>query len=125
MDLSRDGRLLAIGQGYPASGIQVRDVVTGERIAPMAGKQQDSVSAIAFNHDASTLITGSYQTTRIWDIETQRELALLEEHKGADTAVEVSPDGTLFASAAADGRSASGTAGGANPSVCCWGIQPR
>ena len=64
----------------------------------------DTVRAVAFSPDGSTLATGGYDhILRLWDVATGRERAAFHGHTDRIESVSFSPDGQVIASGALDG----------------------
>src|SRR5580693_6036199 len=62
-----------------------------------------STDCLAFSPDGKTLVVGSFfKTVTLWDVANRKVKATLEGHTGPVTAVAVSPDGKLIASASWD-----------------------
>jgi WD40 repeat protein/DNA-binding SARP family transcriptional activator len=72
--LSEDGRLLAAGghNGF----INVWDMMTGKLLVTMTG-QSTTIGSLAFLPDGERLISGSGESTSIWDLATGAELVKL------------------------------------------------
>src|SRR5207302_5942126 len=78
-----------------------RSAVTGTR---MAG-HESWVTSLVLLPDGKRLLSGSWDgTVRVWDVETAKELAVLEAHESKIYAVAVSPDGKRAASAGGNGE---------------------
>jgi WD40 repeat protein/tRNA A-37 threonylcarbamoyl transferase component Bud32 len=58
-----------------------------------------SVTSVAFSPDSRTLASGSWdKTIKLWDVQSQREIAALTGHSNWVTSVAFSPDGRTLAS---------------------------
>ena len=124
---SPDGQLLAAGgheapaislwEGHEAFIISLWDVPTLELVGSFEEQpgdtwsQNHAVSSIAFSSDGTILASGSHYdyTVRLWDVTTQRQIALLLENDGneedeAVNAVAFSPDSAILASAGDDAK---------------------
>ena len=83
-------------------GIWLYDAQTGEALKLLTG-HTDSVRAICFNRDGSTLASGSHDATiRLWDVRTGVPTVTLEGHTGNVYSVVFSPDGRTLASGSSD-----------------------
>ena len=124
---SPDGQLLAAGgheapaislwAGHEAFIISLWDVPTLELVGSLEEQpgdtwsQNHAVSSIAFSSDGAILASSSHYdyTVRLWDVTTQRQIALLLENDGSEgdgavNAVAFSPDGTILASGGDDAK---------------------
>jgi WD40 repeat protein len=100
--LSRDGRMLAIGNG---SGIQLWDTRTRRRLGKALSAYKEPVRCLAFSPDGRTLASGNTDGTVItWNARTKRRSgAPLEYHMGAVLSVAFSRDGKRLASGDSSG----------------------
>jgi predicted dehydrogenase len=57
----------------------------------------DWVASVAFSPDGTLLATGSYEGVRLWNVETQSDVATLPLKSGFARALAFSPDGSLLA----------------------------
>ena len=95
---SPDGKTLASGS---YDNIRLWDVETGTNTTTFSGFI-DALS-VAFSPDGTILASGSQDfAVRLWDAETGRVIATLEEHTDEVPSVAFSPDGTILASGSRD-----------------------
>jgi len=97
-DLDPDNLLLAIGsrQGL----ITVIDAFTGKTKYTLKG-HDTTVISLAFSPDDRTLVSGSSDSMRLWDLETGDPKQIIE-HTGTNKRITFSPDSSLFASSDAE-----------------------
>lgn len=109
--LSRDGRTLAAAMESEKGhiGIKLWNVETG---APLGALQSHSkaVQSVAFSHDGKRLASAGWDnTTKLWDLTTDRELITLEQgynsrvYDHAVMSVAFSPDSSKLASGSLEG----------------------
>ncbi len=102
---SSDGRYLAAQKGDFLGTLHVWDLHRQRIHASFSWTRW--LTDLAFSHDGKTLAaTGgnwfnarSEGTTKVWDVETRRELATLRAHDGLHTALAFTPDGSTLATA--------------------------
>jgi WD40 repeat protein len=100
VDLSPDGRLLAIG-GEDGS-VSLWDAASGERLRTIAAHTQP-VGSLFFSPDSQRLATGSMDMfAKVWDLSTGAELLSLPHHTTVDRSI-FSPDGARLAADQTDG----------------------
>ena len=99
VSFSPDGSTLASGSWDGT--VQLWDVVTGEPIATLGGRES-SGSSVSFSPDGATLASGSLDgTVRLWAVATGEPIAPLEGHTSlhrvtlASGSVSFSPDGAI------------------------------
>lgn len=107
LDISSDGRYLAVGGGVPsqAGQLQVWDLASGELIAEPESSHADSVMAVRFSHDGATLATGGAdRMIHLWRVDEGHleRTATLEGHTHHVTSLAWQPDGRQLASGSAD-----------------------
>src|SRR5262249_15629462 len=80
--VSPDGKVLALGGGYHADTVYLREVASGKELAQLRGHQRQlGVVSLAFSPDGKTLATGSRDTTiLIWDLSGPAKQAVAAVH---------------------------------------------
>jgi polar amino acid transport system permease protein len=111
--LSADGRLVAAGTG---NDIAVWEVDSGERVQVMEGRWEDPeeqtdwlghddlVTTLAFSPDGELLVSGSADTTIIWELETGEPRWLSEGHWATVTAMTFDPTGEFLLTGGRDNK---------------------
>ncbi len=84
--------------------IELRDTVTGKRLAILIGYQvKKRIVALAFSPDGTMLASGSQdKTVRLWNTSKNHELFILRKHTGWITTLAFSHDGRMLASGSTD-----------------------
>jgi WD40 repeat protein len=63
----------------------------------------DSVTSVAFSVDGKYLASGSDDNTvRLWSVEVQKEVAVLQRHTASVSSIAFSPNGKYLASGSLD-----------------------
>jgi WD40 repeat protein len=101
---SPDGRLVASGGGASDKSICVWSVDTGKIAVGPLRAHGNSIVGLAFNGDASVLVSGSMdKTIKMWSLKgSPIVLRTLVGHAGAVNSIAYSPDYKLLVSASAD-----------------------
>jgi WD40 repeat protein len=100
MAFSPDGSRLASAAGYVAKVWNLGGPGEPLEIPGHRGW----IWSVAFSPDGRTLTTGSSdRTTRLWDVETGRQLAAYDWHAGKIHSVAFAPDGMSVAAGAESG----------------------
>ncbi|KAG2751533.1 WD40 repeat-like protein [Suillus brevipes Sb2] len=99
MTYSPDSSKLATG-GDEENAVKIWDAKTGKRLTTL--KHGYTVTTLAWTSDGKKLISGSYGPIRIFDTATWQQIAILEGHTGFVTAISLSPNNRLLASASYD-----------------------
>jgi WD40 repeat protein len=92
---SPDGKVLA--SLSPAGSVALWDMATGKRLRQLPVNTR----CVAFSPDGRTLASGG-NTIRLWEVVTGKELSPSTGHHSNLTAVALSPDGKIVASASED-----------------------
>ena len=97
-----DGNRIAVATSI---GIWIYDAHTGEELALLVG-HADIVTSLDFPADGRFLASGSLDgTVRLWDIGTNKQMALFAGHWRGIAAIAVSPDGkTVVSGGGLEGR---------------------
>jgi WD40 repeat protein len=93
---SPDGKLLAAG-AIGGSAVYLWDLPTGKPHRPLLGHVTGIVE-MAFSPDGMNLATGGYDTVRLWNVATEREILSLPR-RGTFRGLAFSPDGQTLAAA--------------------------
>lgn len=90
---------------YPFNVIEVhrvRDVINDRASIPYArlDAHLDTITALAFSNDSRLLVSGSADASiSVWDLETQRQVIVLNGHTGPVNQLQLTADGALLFSA--------------------------
>jgi WD40 repeat protein len=98
---SPDSTMIATGVRRPGFNqfINIWDSGTGDLIANLT-ERIGSVDCLAWTADGKTLFSGSFHgSARTWDTTTWQEITVLTEHTHWISALALSPNGRIFASA--------------------------
>jgi WD40 repeat protein len=103
VDVSPDGRLLAVGLDYPAGGLQLVDLEAGEIVATL--HDVDAVGGLAFTPDGSLLAAAGVDgDVTFVDPAARRRLGdPFLAVDGTFTGLEFSPDGAHMLTTGSDG----------------------
>ena len=97
---SPDGRTLASGSSR--GRVRLWDLAAGTPTAAPASVHEDGVQALSFSPDGATLASGSSDRADLWDVAKGASIRRLQSDRAYG--VDLSPDGTLFATGHRDGR---------------------
>lgn len=97
---SADSKIFASGGDDAA--IILSDTKTGNQLAILTGHTK-SIGALAFSTDGKTLVSGSGNEIRLWDVNTGNPISSLDAVKNV-AALVLSPDGKTLASGTEDGQ---------------------
>jgi WD40 repeat protein len=86
--------------GDKLKAVKIWDAKTGELLNTLEHKNW--VFSLAWTSDGKKLISGSYGLIRIFHTATWRQIAVLEGHTSIVTAISLSPNNCLLASASRD-----------------------
>jgi WD40 repeat protein len=95
--VARRGATIAWGGG--ARAVQAKDLT---HQAPKSFRQSTPSLAVGLSADGRTLASAQERVIKLWDLESGRERATLEGHKGLVRALTFAPDGSALASGGQD-----------------------
>jgi WD40 repeat protein len=95
---SPSGELIASGS-YDFT-VKIWNARTGAEIRTM--KQASTVNDLLFSPDGTQIVVASHMSIRMYDVETGRELRVLQGHEGEVLSLALSPDGKRIVSGAKD-----------------------
>ncbi|KIK33511.1 hypothetical protein CY34DRAFT_60612, partial [Suillus luteus UH-Slu-Lm8-n1] len=96
---SPDSSQLATG-GDKDDAVKIWDAKTGKLLNTL--KHDSIVYCLAWTSDGKKLISGSYSLIRIFDTATWKQIAILKGHAWCVSAISLSPNNRLLASASYD-----------------------
>jgi WD40 repeat protein len=96
---SPDSSKFATGGGEE-NAVKIWNATTGELLNTL--EHNEWVRSLAWTSDGNKLISGSYGPIRIFDTATWQQIAVLEGHTHVVTAISLSPNNRLLASASYD-----------------------
>lgn len=104
MDLSPDGKLLAVACGAPGKNGEVRLFNPADgKLVRVLGSSADVVLDVKFSPDGSRLAAGSAESVlQVFEVKTGKRQLNITSHSDWVMAVAWSPDGTKLASASRD-----------------------
>ena len=100
MAFSPDGATIASGSWDGT--VRLWDVATRKKTATLKDDVYSAAFSVAFSPDGTLLASGSWDAVKLWDVETNTNIATLEGHEWRVHSVAFSPDGTLLASGSED-----------------------
>lgn len=110
MAFSPGGRFLATPTGTDERLVNLYDVRSGEKVAPL-DEHTFYVQDVAFSPKEKTLATAALDGMIIlWDLTTHRSIATLRGHTSAVHCLAYSPDGSTLVS------------GGSDSSISLWNL---
>jgi WD40 repeat protein len=100
---SPDSSKLATG-GDTEKAVKIWDAKTGKRLTALTTLKHNQlpVCSLTWTSDGKKLISGSFHLIRIFDTATWKQITILEGHTGIVSAISLSPNNCLLASASQD-----------------------
>ncbi len=95
-----DGRTLAVGTITRL--VELWDLASNRELVKLRHTGQSQVRQVAFSDDGRTLVTGSLDQVRIWDLGGAAERRMLAGHAAGIHRLAFCPDGTMLATASSD-----------------------
>ena len=113
---SPDGATIAVGSS--GKRVELLDVATLQKFAEFGGHRH-FVSSVAFSSDGRTLASSSFGEVKLWDVETQRNIATLAHDHWVES-VAFSPNGKTLVTGSWGGTSSLDAA-----AVRLWNVSTR
>jgi WD40 repeat protein len=99
--ISHDGKMLVAGGGAIENSVIIWDVTNKNQLRTIKGHDR-KIQTLAINQTGSLVAIANLTKIRLWEVSSQKEIALLQGQFGGIYSLKFSPDGKYLASAAYD-----------------------